>query len=219
MPTTRPLAAALLCWAVSVPGVGNAACWVNTGLSHAMQQIASERFPQISNRLPDIQECDDNSFPPNVGGWYNPNAHVIQLPLWQRRHPDNRTAIAHELAHAQVAVTGGDMLSNNGHSVDFYRALIAAGYPHEAERVARIYGNVDVYFAAGGGRHVPMSPPLLPPPPVARWVTVCRNEVIHVVTGHTLQYQRSLWGGHLLVTVPMTQPQMRQVCAQHWVVG
>ena len=176
------------------------------------------------NRLPDIQECDDNTFPPNVGGWYNPNAHVIQLPLLQRRHPDNRTAIAHELAHAQVAVTGGDMLSNSGHSVDFYRALITAGYPQEAQRVARIVGNADALLAAGGGQQAPINPPAPPPPPVApppveRWVTVCRNEVIYVSTGHTLQYQRNLWGGYLLVMVPLTQPQTRQVCALHWVVG
>ena len=133
-------------------------------------------------------ECAAETFGAGVGGDYTGGLHRIRIPTWQRNQPNVKATIAHELAHAAVALAGEDDGGYNGHGTAFYRELIRAGFGEEASRVAAHYRNFDALAQAGGRSNAPTGygfngdtrgqglaasgAPQIPPPP-ARWVTVC----------------------------------------------
>ena len=174
---------------VSFSAAVQSQCWDNPGLTRFAGQVATQHFPQLQNQMPTLLECAAETFAADVGGDYTGGGvHRIRIPTWQRNQPNIKATIAHELAHAVVALAGDDDGSHRGHGTAFYRALIRAGFGEEANRMAAHYGNFDALAQAGGRtnpptgygfnghtggqRFVVSGDPQIPPPP-ARWVTVC----------------------------------------------
>ena len=188
--TTKTAKTGLLLCMVALCAAAQAQCWDSPGLTKFAEQIAAQHFPALLSQMPTLVECAGEAFAPGVGGDYTGGIHRIRIPQWQRNRPDVKTTVAHELAHAAVAVGGGGDGSANGHSEAFYRELIRAGFGQEAHRVASQYGNLHALAQAGGQANPPQghaphgghygqglsvaSAPMVSPP-VARWMTVCRD--------------------------------------------
>lgn len=151
-----------------------ASCWFDPGLAQAAQRIAQQGFPNAATRMPEVIVCGGEHFGPGIGGDYNSGMHHIRVPVRQLQSGSLDSILAHELAHADVALTQGAQ-DYGGHSRHFFVALLRAGYPAEAERVAQYVngGQQELQvaretFAPGGG----FAPPR-PYDPPQRWVRVC----------------------------------------------
>ncbi len=171
------------------------ACWRDDGVTAMAQSVANQGFPNAANRMPAILVCDGSVFGPGIGGDYGVGRHTIRIPQWQLNRPDLNSVLAHELAHAEVWLTGGGT-ENNGHSADFMRALLRAGWGGEAQRVAQYLpgaqyaldqARADTAPDDGDSTRPPRyAPPNISPPaygPPNTLVEVCRDE-------HSLSYRQ-----------------------------
>lgn len=132
--------------------------------------------------------CEGADFGPNIGGDYTGGIHQIRIPQWQLGRPELRAVLAHELAHAETWLTGGSE-ANNGHSADFMRALLRAGWRAEAHRVALTVAGAQYALrqaeASLQGELDPERPPNRNDPPATYvppvvMTQVCHNEQIAV---------------------------------------
>lgn len=121
----------------STPLFAKAGCWSDSNLIALSSQIASNGFPNTSRNLPSIFVCESHDFAPNIGGTYNSGLHEIRVPVWQLNSQNLNAAIAHELAHAENSLLGGNLTEFNGHNRGFMQALVSAGWIAEALRVAQ----------------------------------------------------------------------------------
>lgn len=186
-----PIKSAAIVAAVAVSlGVANATCWLDSNLTAIAQSIAQSGFPNAASRMPTVLVCDGAHFGPNVGGDYTGGVHQIRLPHWQLNRAELRSVLAHELAHAETWLTGGSD-ANNGHSADFMRALLRAGWHSEAQRVAdhvngaryaldeaknSLYGQAHAEASPDDGYRPPRAnPPITYTPPI-RMQRVCHDE-------------------------------------------
>lgn len=147
-------------------------CWVDPQVQAQAAEVAQQRFPQVAYRMPEVRVCEARDFAPGIGGRYLGGQHVIELPQWLLPRRELPTTLAHELAHAQVALTGGDSSTAGGHSADWMRLMLQAGYAYEARRIAGIVPGADDALADADdrmalGRQPPLQPPTAhQPPPV-----------------------------------------------------
>lgn len=125
---------------------GHASCWFDDEVRSLAGQVAGFGFPAVARNMPEIVVCDSQHFPPGIGGDYNSGFHRIRIPVWQLDRAELRSVLAHELAHGEVAIGGGDG-GPGGHGRKFYVALLRAGYHDEARRVAQYVGNADTDLA------------------------------------------------------------------------
>lgn len=117
-----------------------ASCWSDAQVTALAMGVAQSGFPNAAARMPEVLVCDGGDFGPGIGGDYTGGVHKIRIPQWQLNGTGLRSVLAHELAHAETWLTGGSG-ANNGHSVDFMRALLRAGWHGEAQRVGQhVYG-------------------------------------------------------------------------------
>lgn len=90
--------------------------------------------------------------PPTIGGTFSvlpSGGTVIRVPAWQMSPRGNLEAtLAHELAHAQAHQQGLYNEPFGGHGAGFFAALLKAGWPQEAERVAQSIAGADRALAA-----------------------------------------------------------------------
>ena len=147
----------------SMMASAQAGCWRDAGLEQRTHAIAQRHFPRVVQQMPDIVACSADMFPPGIGGDYQGGAHLIRIPHWQLNGSELNAVIAHELAHAQVALTGGDMHTAGGHGPDFLRVLVQAGFRGEAQRVAEYTGQRGLIAQADPPRELPAAPPAPPP--------------------------------------------------------
>jgi len=126
------IAAAVL---AATHAAAQATCWRDANLERLTRQLAQERFPAVAQSLPTVAICEAQHFPPNVGGQYNSGRHHIEIPVWMLGQAGLSMNLLHELAHAQVALTGADG-GVDGHGPGWIAAVLAAGLDDEAARVA-----------------------------------------------------------------------------------
>lgn len=143
-------------------------CWVDPQVQALAAEVAQQRFPQVAYRMPELRVCEARDFAPGIGGRYLGGQHVIELPQWLLPRPELPTTLAHELAHAQVALTGGDSSTAGGHSADWMRLMLQAGYAYEARRIAGIVPGADDALADVDGRTALGRQPQLQLPVVQR---------------------------------------------------
>lgn len=122
--------------AAALPGRASATCRHDTNLTQLAQSVAQSGFPNAASRMPTVLVCDGGDFGPNIGGDYTGGIHRVRIPNWQLNRTELRSVIAHEMAHAEVWLTGGSD-ANGGHSSDFMRSLLRAGWHAEAARVGQ----------------------------------------------------------------------------------
>ena len=193
-----------------------ASCWQDTHVVRLAYAIAQGGFPNAAAHMPDVLVCDAEHFGPNIGGDYTSGVHRIRLPAWQLQSGNLHAVIAHEMAHAEVALELGAG-APVGHARDFFAALLRAGYHAEAQRVARyvqggqqefraalaVTGSVPGYLPPDQPPHSRQPPPLYAPPP-QRWVQVCQPVKVtftcrlpngRVVIQHQIQHQCRLVPG------------------------
>ncbi len=177
-------------------GTANATCWRDANVTALMQAVAQEGFPNAASRMPAGLVCEGSDFGPNIGGDYTGGIHQIRIPQWQLNGTGLRSVLAHELAHAETWLTGGSD-ANHGHSADFMRALLRAGWGGEAQRVGQQFAGAQHALdqaraslagdaSARGQRQGGYQPPIYTPPtttytPPTVMVQVCHDEQITVV--------------------------------------
>lgn len=153
-----------------------AACWRDPQIASLAESVARRHFARVAAAMPDIAVCEAQHFPAGVGGDYTPAAHRIRIPTWQTNSPDLVGVLAHELGHAEVAVEGGDDGLADGHGASWMRAMVAAGFEHEARRIAGIVpGAADAFARASIG-----SGPIAAGLAAARRLVVCQHVQIPV---------------------------------------
>ena len=193
-----------------------ASCWHDPRVAQLAYAIALGGFPTAAGQMPEVLVCDAQHFDPNIGGDYTSGVHRIRLPTWQLQSGNLNPVIAHEMAHAEVALHLGAGVPV-GHSRDFFAALLRAGYHAEAQRVARYVqgGQQEFLVALGATSSGPSLPPPNPPPhsrrqppadafPPQRWIQVCQPVTVavwcrlpngQVVIQHQIQNQCQLIPG------------------------
>lgn len=181
---------AVMAAAAASPGRAEANCWHDTNVTQLAQSVAQSGFPNAASRMPTVLVCDGGDFGPNIGGDYTGGIHRIRIPNWQLNRTELRSVIAHEMAHAEVWLTGGSD-ANGGHSSDFMRSLLRAGWHAEAARVGQYVGGAQFaldearasLYGQGAGR-APLPgaerPPIATPPPIyvspTVMVQVCHDQ-------------------------------------------
>lgn len=178
-----------MAWAVFALAhqVVDAACWSDAQVNALAANLAQSGFPNAAARMPEVLVCDGAEFAPGIGGDYTGGIHRIRIPQWQLNGSSLRSVLAHELAHAETWLTGGSG-ANNGHSADFMRALLRAGWHGEAQRVGQhVYGAqaaLNEALASLNGQGVsqrdyyrpPSYPPAVAYTPPAVMVQVCHDQ-------------------------------------------
>lgn len=169
-------------------------CWNDSTLSARTLELARRHYPSVALQMPQILVCTADQFGPNIGGTYSSGIHQIRIPVWQLSRPDLSTVLAHELGHAQNEIDG----VQNGHSVEFMKALIRAGFAAEASRVAAYTGGHDA-LADAHAQLVPRyrapavtadaPPPTVYVPPRVT-VLVCEDTTI---VFHIFDHQQRRW--------------------------
>lgn len=152
--------------------ITRAGCWPDGHIERIARHVAAQGFDRAHRNMPELLVCDGSDFGLGVGGDYTGGIHRIRVPAWQAHTGNLVTVLAHELAHAEVALSNDDPVPG-GHGRRFFEVLIRAGYIQEAERVA---GYVD-----GGQRELNVAklrtgkdaPLWRPAEPPAAFVTVC----------------------------------------------
>ncbi len=166
----RTLAAFGIVVTISPPAFAN--CWSDGQVEHMARQVAARGFPNAARSLPELLVCEGRDFAPGIGGDYTTGIHRIRIPAWQLQSGNLATVLAHELAHAEVALTYGDA-GPGGHGRRFFEALIAAGYTYEAERVAGYVDGGQRELMAARARTGQPTPPGRQAEPPTTWVTIC----------------------------------------------
>lgn len=175
-------------------GTADATCWRDANVTELAQSVAQSGFPNAASRMPAVLICEGSDFGPNIGGDYTGGIHRIRIPQWQLNSAGLRSVLAHELAHAETWLTGGSD-ANHGHSADFMRALLRAGWGGEAQRVGQhVVGAQYALDEARAslyprGASPPLQgnyrPPVYTPPyvytPPSVMVEVCHDEQMTVV--------------------------------------
>lgn len=171
-------------------GTAGASCWSDSQVTAMAVNVAQGGFPKSASKMPTVVVCTGGDFGPGIGGDYTGGIHKIRIPQWQLNSSDLRSVLAHELAHAETWLTGGSD-TNNGHSADFMRALLLAGWYGEAQRIGQqVHGAQDalnearaaIYGegASQGQRDGNYQPPIYTPPatytPPTAMVQVCHDE-------------------------------------------
>ncbi len=170
-------------------GSAGATCWRDANVTELAQTVAQSGFPNAASRMPDVLVCEGSDFGPNIGGDYTGGIHRIRIPQWQLNGGGLRSVLAHELAHAETWLTGGSD-ANYGHSADFMRALLRAGWGGEAQRVGQYVAGAQYALDEAraslndelAAREPPQGgyqPPIYRPPSVM--VQVCHDEQMTVV--------------------------------------
>ena len=187
-PWWRPAIEFLLWGLLAILSPARAACWVDHRLAETAVQVAQQGFPRSAANMPQLVVCDPGHFGPSVGGTYTGGEHVIRIPSWQLGQPALRSVLAHELAHSEVALSGGDGQSFGGHSFDFMRVLLAAGWRHEAERTAMAVSGahraLQLALSEGSG-FGDRSAPRDRAPAMPQWTQVCFEGPTHVTQVNT----------------------------------
>lgn len=118
-------------------------CWQDIALAQRAQQLARERFPDVSSRMPELLICDQHEFMPNVAGDYSGGGGVHRIRVSSRElHSGNLDSILlHEIGHAAVALRGEAHNEYGGHGLPWLRAMVGAGLAAEAERVSAANGS------------------------------------------------------------------------------
>jgi len=112
-----------------------AACWMDHYLAAKTREIAQRHFSVVANQPPTVLACTSDEFPPNVGGTYSQGTHEIRIPTWMVGSSELAVALAHELGHAHVRLSGGDWMAD-GHGTSWVWAMRQAGFDFEVRRVA-----------------------------------------------------------------------------------
>jgi len=189
--------------------LARAACWVDASVSHVAQQIATASFRATAGRMPAIAVCHAGDFAQGIGGDYTPGVHRIRIPEWQVVTANLHTVLAHELAHAEVWLTGRDP-GADGHGRGFFEVLLGAGYGNEAERVAAYVANGHSALADAKAFIRPIAPPN---PPIAAGPNANprQGRVATYCEWVPVRFLVPLPGGHMLI-----QTQWHQQCRQIW---
>lgn len=183
---------AAVAWVVAAASVfaANANRGHDANVTALANSVAHSGFPKAAARMPAVLVCDGNDFGPNIGGDYTSGIHRIRIPYWQLSRAELRSVLAHELAHAEAWLSGGNE-GNNGHSTGFMLALLRAGWHDEALRVAQYasggqfalnQARASLYGQGGAGAMPPgvNRPPAATPPtahlPPTVLVQVCHDE-------------------------------------------
>ncbi len=194
----------------------NDGCWNNPQLTQLATRLAQQHFPAVAQNMPTVVECPNEVFPDKVAGDYTMQVHRIRMPISSRQNSMTRDFLAHELAHAAVALrglTGGSQ--HQGHDSNFYQELMTARFAHEARRTVEYLKNFDDWAVAssatssfpqaprpygGGGSVILTSLPPAPPAPPVRIVQQCQERPVwqHVWNGRFMQpvmvaIQRQCW--------------------------
>jgi hypothetical protein len=134
-------------------------CYDDAHLQNLAQVIAERHFgAPLTGNLPRVLVCDDAVLGGLARADYTSGYHRIRFTRSTAYAPDVMEVMAHELAHAVVAINGYDPdPSRGGHGRNFVQVLRNAGFHDEANRVAQQYG-VGSNFALGAPSAAPMRP-------------------------------------------------------------
>ncbi len=125
-----------------------AACWVDERLQSLAWQVAGQHFPLARQRMPKVLMCSGDEFPARVGGDYTSVIHRIRVPSWlDQGHW--QLVLAHELGHAEVALSGADR-GADGHGPGWVAVMERAGLGDEVKRMAQYSASAALVLAQRG---------------------------------------------------------------------